>query len=151
MSTVALLLDPTHKKVRFRRLQARKGLGFYQGALSDANAIVRLADPNDPALPEVQREIKDLKLLIQKRPPHLRGLNTTKTVPEQDPKDDWPDENEKGVTGIDNEEYPSESEDAKHEGNNIPCRYYNRQQGCKHGTACKFSHASDDMSVRDLM
>ena len=42
----------------------------------------------------------------------------------------------------------SESEDSKHIGNRMPCRFYNKGE-CRRGTECKFSHAPDAKSVRD--
>ena len=43
---------------------------------------------------------------------------------------------------------PSDSEDYKHNGNGIPCRFYNHD-GCRAGASCKFKHAPDRRSVRD--
>lgn len=74
-STVALILDPTHKKSRFRRLQARKALGFHRGALSDAQTILRLADLDDPTLPDIRYEVKVLCSLLNKRPTSLCNFN----------------------------------------------------------------------------
>lgn len=42
----------------------------------------------------------------------------------------------------------SDSSDFEHQGNGIPCRFYNHN-GCNRGTACSFSHAPDSKSVRD--
>ena len=42
----------------------------------------------------------------------------------------------------------SDSSDCQHVGNGVPCRFYNHQ-GCARGTACTFSHAPDEKSVRD--
>jgi hypothetical protein len=44
--------------------------------------------------------------------------------------------------------YLSETSDFEHDGNGIPCRFYNHD-GCKRGTACKFKHGPDHRSVRD--
>lgn len=44
----------------------------------------------------------------------------------------------------------SDSSDWHHEGNGIPCRFYNRD-GCLRGTDCRFSHAPDHKSVRDRL
>lgn len=147
-STAALVLDSTHIQSRFRRLQARKALGFYQGALSDAEAIIRQADSDDPDLPEVQKEKRSLQLLIKMRPIDLRYVNDEM---DSDPEDDWPNEMERVAPVFDPEICFSDSEDMTHEGNGVPCRYYNRPDGCKNGNACKFSHTPDDMSERDLM
>lgn len=42
----------------------------------------------------------------------------------------------------------SDSSDCNHVGNGIQCRFYNHD-GCGRGTACTFSHAPDEKSVRD--
>ena len=44
----------------------------------------------------------------------------------------------------------SDSSDWHHEGNDIPCRFYNHD-GCIRGTDCRFSHAPDEKSVRDRL
>jgi len=44
----------------------------------------------------------------------------------------------------------SDSSDWNHEGNGIPCRFYNHD-GCKRGNDCRFSHAPDHKSVRDRL
>jgi hypothetical protein len=44
----------------------------------------------------------------------------------------------------------SDSTDWNHEGNGIPCRFYNHD-GCLRGTDCRFSHAPDHKSVRDRL
>ena len=44
----------------------------------------------------------------------------------------------------------SDSSDWSHEGNGIPCRFYNHD-GCLRGTDCRFSHAPDHKSVRDRL
>ena len=43
----------------------------------------------------------------------------------------------------------SESSEAEHEGNGIPCRY-NNHDGCRHGAQCRFQHAKTiGKSTRD--
>ncbi len=42
----------------------------------------------------------------------------------------------------------SDSSDCQHVGNGVPCRFYNHN-GCVLGTACAYSHAPDEKSVRD--
>ncbi|KAF8968516.1 hypothetical protein BDZ97DRAFT_1798841 [Flammula alnicola] len=42
----------------------------------------------------------------------------------------------------------SDSSDCNHVGNGVQCRFYNHE-GCARGTACLFSHAPDEKSVRD--
>jgi hypothetical protein len=44
----------------------------------------------------------------------------------------------------------SDSSDWNHEGNGIPCRFYNHD-GCMRGNECRFSHAPDLKSVRDQL
>lgn len=54
--------------------------------------------------------------------------------------------------GADGAETPmlSETSDFEHEGNSIPCRFYNHD-GCRNGTECKFRHGPDNRSVRDSL
>ena len=47
-------------------------------------------------------------------------------------------------------ESASDSSDWNHDGNGIPCRFYNHD-GCIRGTECRFSHAPDHKSVRDRL
>ena len=44
----------------------------------------------------------------------------------------------------------SDSSDWNHEGNGIPCKFYNHG-GCSRGPKCRFSHAPDHHSVRDKL
>ena len=44
----------------------------------------------------------------------------------------------------------SDSSDWNHEGNGIPCTFYNHD-GCTRGNDCRFSHAPDHKSVRDRL
>jgi hypothetical protein len=44
----------------------------------------------------------------------------------------------------------SDSSDWHHEGNGIPCRFYNHD-GCTRGIDCRYSHAPDEKSVRDRL
>jgi hypothetical protein len=44
----------------------------------------------------------------------------------------------------------SDSSDWNHEGNGIPCRFYNHD-GCIRGIECRFSHAPDHKSVHDRL
>lgn len=44
--------------------------------------------------------------------------------------------------------FESDTADFEHEGNDVPCRFYNHE-GCNQGTECKYKHAPDDRSVRD--
>jgi len=65
-------------------------------------------------------------------------------------------------SGLIDEEFPSlyepkvelesvsDSSDWNHEGNGIPCRFYNHE-GCARGIECRFSHAPDHKSVRDRL
>lgn len=58
--------------------------------------------------------------------------------------DEFPHLDENGVE-IDSQ---SDSSDYGHQGNGIPCRFYNHD-GCNKGTRCSFSHAPDEKSIRD--
>jgi hypothetical protein len=132
-------------------MQARRALGFHAGALADAKAIVRLADPSDPDLATIHREIKELELLIENRPPDLRNANITTDEYPTDDEDDFPNENDMEKSTFDPEADWTESEDDPHNGNGVPCRYHNRRGGCLKGNRCFFSHNRDELSERDLM
>lgn len=47
-------------------------------------------------------------------------------------------------------DYESDSSDYRHEGNGIPCKYYNHN-GCSNGRDCSYSHAPDGKSERDAL
>ncbi|KAI0367860.1 hypothetical protein BV20DRAFT_529006 [Pilatotrama ljubarskyi] len=70
------------------------------------------------------------------------------------PRYDWPGDELLGhgfgpeADGPIELENESDSEDAKQEGNGMPCKLYNRD-GCAQGQRCRFSHAPDGKSVRD--
>jgi Zinc finger C-x8-C-x5-C-x3-H type (and similar) len=132
-------------------MQARRGLGFHAGALSDAKAIIRLADPSDPDLASIRREIKELELLIENRPPDLRYTNITNDEYLPDEEDDFPNEKDIEKSEFNPEADWTESEDDPHDGNGVPCRYHNRRGGCLKGDKCPFSHNVDDPGERDLM
>lgn len=150
-ATIGLCLDPKHQKLRFRRMQARRGLGYHKGALSDAMIILHQSNSTEDDLATVRREIKELKQLIDNRPPNLR--NTNMTIDDSDTENNWPTEDNRpeGLEPFDPARDFTDSDDNPHEGNGIPCRFYNREKGCAKEDGCRFSHAPDEMSEPDLL
>lgn len=68
---------------------------------------------------------------------------------EEDPLDETDESPQLDDTKIELESV-SDSSDWNHEGNGIPCRFYNHD-GCMRGNDCRFSHAPDHKSVRDRL
>jgi hypothetical protein len=159
-ASIGLCVDPKHQKLRFRRMQARRAVGFHQQALSDAKVILRQstsseAKDNIADLAQIRIEIKQLQQLIDNRPKDLRDTNITTDAFFSDEEDEWPVEGDIHLTN-DNGEFEPENdwtdfEENARDSNGVPCRFHNRRSGCAKGNACKFSHARDELSVRDLM
>ncbi|KDQ59515.1 hypothetical protein JAAARDRAFT_56530 [Jaapia argillacea MUCL 33604] len=136
-ATRALDLDPKHQKARFRRALARKGQTLYKASVIDFEAVLRL-DPNCEQA-KVERDI------VQELWEIGEGTeNGNTTSDDEDPRLDTEKDDEW------EEETASDSSDCNHEGNHIPCRFYNHD-GCNRGASCAFSHAPDEKSVRDLL
>ncbi|EIW74040.1 TPR-like protein [Coniophora puteana RWD-64-598 SS2] len=127
----ALTTDATNLKARFRRGVARKELEQYEAAMIDFKVILD-QDPNNA---EVKAHYEAAKKLF----------DAGKGVPAEF-DDDMPQYDPTG--SMFESESESGSSDAEHEGNSIPCRFYNHD-GCKRGHACAYSHKNDDLSVRD--
>jgi hypothetical protein len=72
-----------------------------------------------------------------------------KRIEEEDPVDSSDETPHLDDTKVELESV-SDSSDWNHEGNGIPCRFYNHD-GCLRGTGCRFSHAPDHKSVRDRL
>jgi L,D-peptidoglycan transpeptidase YkuD (ErfK/YbiS/YcfS/YnhG family) len=72
---------------------------------------------------------------------------------ERDEEDDCADSDDESPQPDDTKlelESVSDSSDWHHEGNGVPCKFYNHD-GCLRGTNCRFSHAPDHKSVRDRL
>jgi len=72
-----------------------------------------------------------------------------KRIEEEDPLDESDESPQLDDTKLELESV-SDSSDWNHEGNGIPCGFYNHD-GCLRGTDCRFSHAPDHKSVRDRL
>ncbi|TFY64734.1 hypothetical protein EVG20_g5849 [Dentipellis fragilis] len=125
----ALMQDPLFIKARYRRGLAFKGQKRYKAALIDFLAILE----QDPNLPEVKAELNAMRALYE------AGRIRLKDEDEDSALDLLP--------SIEIE-YASDSSDYRHEGNGVPCRFYNHA-GCTKGRDCPYSHAVNHASVRD--
>ncbi|OCH91987.1 hypothetical protein OBBRIDRAFT_833801 [Obba rivulosa] len=124
----ALHCEPTNIKARYRRGLALKEQGDYLRAINDFRCVLRLDPSNTTARQELEAT---LNLHVGPVPREDRG---------EDPAAD-----ESAKSDITTE---SDSEDYKHIGNGIPCRFYNHY-GCKKGSRCPYRHAPDPKSFRD--
>jgi hypothetical protein len=80
-------------------------------------------------------------------------LETLALLCKYDDDDDVADADDETPLLSDNKvelESVSDSSDWNHEGNGIPCRFYNHD-GCTRGNDCRFLHAPDLKSVRDQL
>ncbi|KAL1942219.1 hypothetical protein VTO73DRAFT_6283 [Trametes versicolor] len=123
-----LLLEPDHEKARLHRAQARKEQHRFKAAQADLQRILA----NDASSASALAELDAITALQRTARSAGRDLSE-----DDEPYEDVPDLEEE-----------SDSEDCTHEGNGIPCRFYNRS-GCIYGARCRFSHAPDKRSVRD--
>jgi hypothetical protein len=92
----------------------------------------------DPQNVEAQSELTSIRTLWERG----EGEDTGNTT--SDDEYPPPDEEALEIQSV------SDSSDCAHDGNGIPCRFYNRD-GCLRGTDCEFSHAPDNKSVRDKL
>ncbi|KAF9485618.1 hypothetical protein BDN70DRAFT_533975 [Pholiota conissans] len=127
--TTSLECDPTSMKSRFRRALARRKLHRFESAKRDLQDIVA-QDPNNES---AKAELKSVE-------EHMRNNNGTP----EGPFDKYPLHDDTPWELLSD----SETEDSKHIGNRMPCRFYNKGE-CRRGTECKFSHAPDAKSIRD--
>ncbi|KAF8268653.1 hypothetical protein EI94DRAFT_1727155 [Lactarius quietus] len=127
----ALVIDPTFMKARYRRGLARKGSLQLYAATLDFEVILE----QDPDSIEAKKALQETINLMNRRTESEGSVVIDETFPSLDePKLEL--------------ESVSDSSDWNHEGNGIPCRFYNHE-GCMRGTECRFSHAPDHKSVRD--
>ena len=147
---MALAQDPCLVKARYRRGMARKGMGQLRAAISGKHT----ANMTDMSLNMVP--VLDFETVLQVDP-NCNEARVELAIVRQLWESGEGDETGNGST---TDEYPhldedrmeidsqSDSSDYGHEGNGIPCRFYNHG-GCNKGTHCSFSHAPDEKSVRD--
>ena len=107
--------------------------------------------------PRLTREGVDFRTILKQDPSSTEAKNalreTLALMLERDDDDDFavPDDEFPSLSDTKVElESVSDSSDWNHEGNGIPCRFYNHD-GCKRGNDCRFSHAPDHKSVRDRL
>ncbi|KAF9009606.1 hypothetical protein BDQ17DRAFT_1072781 [Cyathus striatus] len=131
-ATTALLYDPKNIKARYRRAMARKQRKQYTAALADFRFLHKL----NPSLVDVKQELEALKQRLRDAGVDSEeefGSDVEYPNPDDPPHEYFSD---------------SDTSDCLHLGNGTPCRFYNRGK-CKKGDKCRFSHAPDDMSIRD--
>lgn len=99
----------------------------------------------------------DFQTVLKQDPSSTEAKNalreTLTLMREREDDYDFADSDDEGPLLIDTKvelESVSDSSDWNHEGNGIPCRFYNHD-GCKHGNDCRFSHAPNHRSVRDRL
>ncbi|KAH9059441.1 hypothetical protein EDB83DRAFT_2552313 [Lactarius deliciosus] len=129
----ALVMDPTFMKARYRRGLARKGSFQLYAAMLDFEALLE----QDPDSTEAKKALDETLTLMNERDEDDESVAFDQ---------EFPSLSEKKVEL----ESASDSSDWNHEGNGIPCRFYNHD-GCMRGTGCRFSHAPDHKSVRDRL
>ncbi|KAF9220691.1 TPR-like protein [Gyrodon lividus] len=128
----ALIADPKSVKARFRRGVARQEMNMLPAAAADFRTVLRL-DPGNKEAESRLDFVEELYLADD-------GLETDHS------DDEYPSPSEE----LQLEESVSESSDCEHEGNGVPCKFYNHD-GCAKGSACRFSHAPDSKSERDSL
>ncbi|KAH8978379.1 hypothetical protein EDB86DRAFT_942928 [Lactarius hatsudake] len=129
----ALVLDPTFMKARYRRGLARKGSLQLYAAMLDFEALLE----QDPDSIEAKKALDETLTLMNERDEDEESVAFDQ---------EFPSLSEKKAEL----ESASDSSDWNHEGNRIPCRFYNHD-GCMRSTGCRFSHAPDHKSVRDRL
>lgn len=129
----ALVLDPTFMKARYRRGLARKGSLQLYAATLDFEALLE----QDPDSIEAKKALDETLTLMNERDEDDGSVAFDQEFPSLSEK--------KVELGS-----ASDSSDWNHEGNGIPCRFYNHD-GCMRGTGCRFLHAPDHRSVRDRL
>ncbi|KAL6301888.1 hypothetical protein BKA93DRAFT_442434 [Sparassis latifolia] len=131
----ALRYEPKNLKARFRRGIARKELGDYAAAIKDFYSVLR-QDPNNGAA----RTELAATLSLQSAE---SGYSIAAVVDESRP------ENEDACSDILTE---SDSSDFAIVGDSDMgvCKSHNHQ-GCAEGRQCRYRHAPDNFSVRDML
>ncbi|TFY79529.1 hypothetical protein EWM64_g4488 [Hericium alpestre] len=119
----ALLHDPTFTKARYRRALARKGQDNILGAMLDIEVVLK----QDPNLTEAKAVFRELNHLMDAPDYELDDVGS---------EDEYPDLDEPKVEI----ESASDSSDWNHEGNGIPCRYYNHNGCSKERDCMDFQH-----------
>ncbi|KAJ7732367.1 hypothetical protein DFH07DRAFT_1065601 [Mycena maculata] len=138
-ASMALALDPKLVEARYARAMARKGRGLVRGAIIDLETILKLSEENEAAQTAL-RELRAISLDEEADPEaEAEAEGATVDVDYETPS------LEAEKLEVDS---GSDTSDAKHTGNAVPCLFYNHQ-GCARGNSCQFSHAPDEKSVRD--
>ncbi|KAF7981539.1 hypothetical protein HWV62_33129 [Athelia sp. TMB] len=133
-ATAALEQDPKNVKARYRRGVARKEMNYLKAAISDFENVLSI----DPQCHEARGELAEARRMWEAGEGDEAGFDTDE---DDEPRPDAPPYK-------DDDDSDSGSSDYFHWGNGIPCTFYNHGS-CNKGTACAYSHAPDDKSIRD--
>ncbi|KAF5386644.1 hypothetical protein D9615_002037 [Tricholomella constricta] len=135
-ATSALMYDPRMIKARYRRGLARRGMHNLGAAIADFRSVLE-QDPSRTEAREQLRTTEDLYAVLGGH--HDDGYESS--------DNDWPHCDD---TPAEESEVDSDSSDCLHIGNGFPCRFYNHE-GCLRKDYCRFSHAPDEKSIRDML
>ena len=148
-------------KARYRRGLARKGnLQLYAALHGSFTRATCRVTPCRAAKTKCWHVHTDFGAVLEQDPDSTearKALRETITIIGERDSDDSDDESiafDPTFPSLDETkaelESVSDSSDWNHEGNRIPCRFYNHD-GCMRGNECRFSHAPDHKSVRDRL
>lgn len=117
--------------------------------ITDFEDVLRL----DPNCAEAKEELASTRGVLAQRHKirHSKGRYDGDISDEEEDRNAWMVDASARPTLQDPDmetPFESDTDDLWHEGNGVPCRYYNHD-GCKLGTACRSKHAPDNRSVRD--
>ncbi|KDR71541.1 hypothetical protein GALMADRAFT_253875 [Galerina marginata CBS 339.88] len=141
-ATRALTLDPKNSEARYVRGVARLEQRLLKPAKTDFETVVE-HDPSHLLARAALTEVTHFIATSTQLGSHELSPN---------PVDDVVKDVDFGFPHHDYEALEvaelSDSSDCTHVGNGVQCRFYNHD-GCGRGTACTFSHAPDEKSIRD--
>ncbi|KAJ7155565.1 hypothetical protein C8R43DRAFT_949788 [Mycena crocata] len=147
----ALKYDPKHLKARFRRGSARLNMLCFKDAIQDFKACAKLG-PTNPQFPaaiiNTRQEFLKMKAAGYEDQWAGSGGQELDSDEEEDEDDGFdflePRLDDKPLEIVSE----NDSSDFEHEGNDVPCRFYNHD-GCLKGSKCKFKHVPSKDTTRD--
>ncbi|KAF5344265.1 hypothetical protein D9758_012315 [Tetrapyrgos nigripes] len=146
VATQSLVYDPSSVKARFRRGQARKERKRYVGAAIDIEQVLEQTPESGEAKDQLQ-EVREA---------YANGLGSASDGEYEDVEYEWPPRSisdmrrDECLSWLEDSEYEdSGTSDCEHTGNGRACRWHNGKTNCRRGAECWYSHAPDDLSVRD--
>ncbi|KAJ7615529.1 hypothetical protein FB45DRAFT_935917 [Roridomyces roridus] len=132
-ASAALALDPKLVEARYTRAIARRGQGLLRAAIVDLETVLEL-DPANEAAKTALHDLNAALAVPESAAPESTLADYTAPVPTAPP--------------LEMDDEGSDTSDANHTGSGVPCLFYNHG-GCARSKDCKFSHATDEKSVRD--